>query len=145
MTKHYYYELVNQLISVNYKATTPDSKISEEKALIISSLTGEQKKIEETANVKIRESRSELTEQIKKIRDDKSYLSYEVDVEFNGLRAFIVEYKERFRRVIYDYKILNLANGYSVQNDQDIDINFNQIKEIKLKIVSLFEEIASIH
>ncbi len=144
MINHNYYELVNQLIDINYQVSAPDPKMTEEKKQIITSITGEQKKIEENANDQIREFRVQQKEKLKKIRDDKSYLVYEVEVEFNGLRAFIVEYSGRLEKLLREYKIPNMASEQEMQDTQDITINFEEIKETKLRIISLLEEITPI-
>ena len=143
MIRQNYYELVNQLLDINYQVSTTDPKTINDKEQMISSMTNQQKKIEEEANEQIRGLRVHLKEKIKKIRDDRSYLLYEVEVEFNGLRTFIVEYRGRLEQALKGHRIQNNPIGIEINDNQEISINFEEIKDNKLRIITLFEEINS--
>jgi hypothetical protein len=143
MISQNYYELVNQLLDINYQVSTTTPKITSEKEQMISSIINQQKKIEEDANEQIRGLRLKQKEKIKKIHDDKSYLLYEVEVEFNGLRTFIVEYRGRLEQALMDHRIQNNPIGKEKNDNQEISINFEDIKDKKLRIITLFEKINS--
>ena len=141
MNQNDYYRLLCDFIDVNYQKSLQGNISVDKRKQVITSTTTQQKKLEEIANTKIRESRIKLKEKIKKIKDDKSYLLYEIEAEFNGLRAFIVEYQKRLVRVNNQLLNAELSTTHNLQERQDTIPNFSEIKEIKLKIVSLYEEL----